>query len=63
MIRLLALALLLAPLPALAQRLPACARAGGDCDCTDLTRAQAQRLLARDPSDPHRLNRDGRLAE
>lgn len=59
MIRILALFLLLAPLPALAQSLPACARDGGDCDCSDLTRAQAQRLLARDRSDPHRLDRDG----
>lgn len=54
-----ALVLLLAPLPSLAQSLPACARGGGDCDCADLTRAQAQRLLARDRSDPHRLDRDG----
>lgn len=51
--------LLIAPLPALGQSLPACARSGGDCDCRDLTRAQARALLARDRSDPHRLDRDG----
>ena len=58
MTRLFALLLLLAP-SVIAQGLPACARGGGDCDCSDLTRAQAQRLLAQDRSDPHRLDRDG----
>lgn len=32
---------------------------GSDLDCVDLSRAQAQAVLAADPSDPHNLDRDG----
>lgn len=32
---------------------------GSDLDCVDLFRAQAQAVLAADPSDPHNLDRDG----
>ncbi|MBN9757572.1 hypothetical protein Ae406Ps2_2452 [Pseudonocardia sp. Ae406_Ps2] len=32
---------------------------GSDLDCVDLSRAQAQAVLAADPSDPNNLDRDG----
>ncbi|MYW74891.1 hypothetical protein GTW08_22485, partial [Pseudonocardia sp. SID8383] len=43
---------------------PAAGR-GSDLDCVDLSRAQAQAVLAADPSDPNNLDRDddGRACE